>query len=616
MMRGLRVMGALATVTAVLAFGFNPGIATAQQSGPIRLAPLPPPTQRSPDTVVQETPFQPGGVVVEGLDSLSDDALGILGDESGGLGNDMWSGSRRADALRLLRDLPESYPMRAAYVLAYRVLATAAKPPAANRDGQGMLDLRIQKLAAIGATDGALRLVKAVNARAVPDNLAAPAVRAHFRNGDFGSGCAVVRGFEGGYTDAFWQQALIVCQVSEGKPGQAAFGLDLLREQGMTVSPAFTAAALSATEGDAIKIDQPESAASPDEMTLAIWLAAKAEVPVWLVETLDPGLLPGLVNNSGMDPDLRLAAAHRALRYGVLEGRDVAAIYRSLDVSTDDIDSALSSPDGVDEDRLLAYLYLAAEARADAIGRSEALLEAWNRSREAGGFDVVALTTGGLLGDVPITPDFGWLAGDATRAALGAGDNTRALDWYRLVLRQAPIVPDLASAAAALWPQMRAIGHPKPGTFALTAGTGVTAALTGRPVAAVAPRGPVPWNAARLERWIDLARSNPDSGDVAAVLVLIAALGDPVDDTQWRLVTLGEAQPVMMPDVAVLAGLSRASEAGRRAETALYALFALGQSGDAPHASVVGAVAMALNRVGINDVARALVRDAIVAEAP
>ena len=84
MMRGLRVMGALATVTAVLAFGFNPGIATAQQSGPIRLAPLPPPTQRSPDTVVQETPFQPGGVVVEGLDSLSDDALGILGDESGG----------------------------------------------------------------------------------------------------------------------------------------------------------------------------------------------------------------------------------------------------------------------------------------------------------------------------------------------------------------------------------------------------------------------------------------------------------------------------------------------------------------------------------------------------
>jgi len=607
---------ALAAVTAVLAFGASAEFVMAQQGGPIRLAPLPPPTQGTPYTNRQDARPQPGAVVVEGLDSLSEDALGILSDESGGLGNDMWAGSRRIDVMRLLRDLPESYSMRAAYILAYRVLATAAKPPVGTSDGPGMLDLRIRKLAAIGATDGALRLVNAVNARTVSDNLAAPAVRAHFRNGDFASACAVVRGFQGGYTEVFWQQALIVCQVFAGKPEQAAFGLDLLREQGMTVSPAFSAAALSASAGSAIEIGAPDSTASPDEMTFAIWLAAKAEIPVWLVETLEPGLLPALVNTPEMDPELRLAAAHRALRHGVLEGPELAGIYAKLDASAEDIAGALDAPEGVNDDRLLAYFYLAAAARIDAIGRSEALLEAWNRSREAGGFDVVALTTIALLRDVPITPDFGWLAGDATRAALAAGDNRQALDWYRLVLRQAPIVPDLARAAAALWPQVRSIGHPEPESFALTAGTGVTAAVTGQPVAAVAPRGPVPWNAARLERWIDLARSDPNSGDIGAVLMLIAALGDPVDDAQWRLVSLGDAQPVIMPDAASLAGLSRASEAGRRAETALYALFALGQSGDGPHASVVGAVAQALSKVGVNDVARALVRDAIVAEAP
>ena len=605
---------ALAAVTAVLAFGASAEFVMAQQGGPIRLAPLPPPTQGTPDTNRQDARPQPGAVVVEGLDSLSEDALGILGDESGGLDNDMWAGSRRIDVMRLLRDLPESYSMRAAYILAYRVLATAAKPPVGTSDGPGMLDLRIRKLAAIGATDGALRLVNAVNARTVSYNLAAPAVRAHFRNGDFASACAVVRGFQGAYTEVFWQQALIVCQVFAGMPEQAAFGLDLLREQGMTVSPAFSAAALSASAGSAIGIGPPESTASPDEMTFAIWLTAKAEIPVWLVETLEPGLLPALVNTPEMDPELRLAAAHRALRHGVLEGPELAGIYGKLDASAEDIAGALDAPEGVNDDRLLAYFYLAAAARTDAIGRSEALLEAWNRSREAGGFDVVALTTIALLRDVPITPDFGWLAGDATRAALAAGDNRQALDWYRLVLRQAPIVPDLARAAAALWPQMRSSGHSEPGSFALTAETGVAAAVTGQPVAA--PRGPVPWNAARLERWIDLARSDPNSGDIGAVLMLIAALGDPVDDAQWRLVSLGDAQPVIMPDAAILAGLSRASEAGRRAETALYALFALGQSGDVPHASVVRAVAQALSKVGVNDVARALVRDAIVAEAP
>ena len=615
MMRGLFMTVALAAMTVLLAFGFNVDSVIAQQGGPIRLLPLLPLTQDAPDVNEQVTPPKADAVIVKGLDSLSEDSLGILGDESGGLGNDMWSGSRRADILRLLRDLPESYSMRAAHSLAYRVLATAAKAPAGNSDGPDMLELRIGKLVAIGATDAALRLVNAVNARAVSDNLAVAMVRAYFRKGDFEAGCAVVRGFEGGYTKVFWQQALIVCQVSEDERDQAAFGLDLLREQGITVSPAFAAAALSASEGSAIDIGLPEFASPPDEMTFAIWLASKVDLPFWLVETLDPGLLPAVVNTPEMDSGLRLAAAHRALRHGVLNGSDMAGVYNKLGASAQDIVNALSTPEGINEDRLLAYLYLAAAARTDMIGRSEALLETWSRSREVGGFDVVALTTIALLRDVPITPDYGWLAGDAARAALEAGDNRQALDWYRLLLRQAAVVPDLAHAAAALWPQMRAIGNPEQGSFEFTKETVVTAAVTKETVAAVAPRDPVPWSVARLERWIDLAQIDRTSVDIGAVLLLIRALGDPIDGVQWRPVILGEAQPVIMPDASVLAGLSRASEAGRRAETALYALFALGQSGDVPYASVVGEVAMALSKVGINDVARALVREAIAAEA-
>ncbi|MDE0780430.1 MAG: hypothetical protein OSB67_06710 [Alphaproteobacteria bacterium] len=611
---GLIVVMAIAIT---LDAGIQPVVA--QQGGPIRLAPLPATTQRTPDVSVPETREerpQPSRVMVEGIGSLTEDALGLLGDGSGGLGRDMWSGSRRVDVLRLLRDLPESYPTRAAYSLATRVLLTAATPPVASRKGEGMLGLRVEKLVAIGATESALRLVSAVSAREVPKNLTDHVVRAHFRNGNFMSGCAVARGFDGDYTDIFWQQALIVCQVSEGNTQQAAFGLDLLREQGLTVSPAFAAAALDISQDGAIRIGLPETVASPDSMTFALWLAGKAEMSDWLVEALDPGLLPALFGDPNVDPDLRLMSAHRALRHGVLDAADVVRIYRELKVPDGDINKALIAFEDVSKDRLLAYLYLAAEAHTGGISRSEALLEAWNRSRESGGFDVVALTTSALLDDVPVTPDFAWLAGDATKAALAAGDKDRALAWYRLVLRQASIVPELANAAVLLWPQMRAIGHVKRGAFALIAGTGVTAAVTGQQVTALAPRGPVPWNAKRFERWIDLARNDPSSADVGAVLTLITALGDPVDDAQWGLVPFRQAQPAMMPDASVLAGLTRASESGRKAETALYALYVLGQSGEAPHASLLGAVAEALNKVGINDVAHALVREAIVVEAP
>lgn len=605
-----------AALALVLALTTAP--AFAQQGGPIRLAPLAPPSDRETgsDTSSTSDPrAQPGGVVVEGLGTLSEDALGLLGDESGGLGNDMWQGSAQADVLRLLRNLPETYPYRAGYALARRVLATAARPPSGGREGAGILAPRVSKLAAIGAGEDALRLATAAGGVSVPEHLAEPVVRAHFSRGALEAGCAQVRGYGGGYASAFWQQALIVCQVAQGDPGQAALGLDLMREQGILVDPLFADGALQASGGGGVRITVAENRETPDFMTLALWLAAKADIPEAMVDLLDPGMLPALLGEAKMDPEMRLAVAHRALRAGVISGPEAVTVYQSLAVDDAAVAAALVSPDDVSGDRLLAYLYLAAAGRTDAIGRSEALWEAWSRARAAGSFDVIAQTTSPLLEAVPVTPDFGWLSGTATEVALTAGDNARALDWYRLVLRQAPIVPDLARAAAALWPPMRAIGRAAPGSFDLTASTGLTSPISGRPLAAAPSRGQVPWNAARLERWIDLAGADPEAGDLATVLAVLAALGDNVVDDQWRLVSLGGGGDAAMPDAAVIAGLSRASAAGRKAETVLYALYALGQSGERPHASVIDAVVRALEQVGANDSARAIAREAIVAEA-
>jgi hypothetical protein len=591
-----------------------PQVALAQQGGPIRLTPLPPASERpvEPGTTTETRP-RPGQIVVEGLGNLGEDALGILGDESGSLGSNMWDGSRRVDATRLLENLPVSYPLREAYVLAGRVLATAARPPRATADGQGLLAPRIEKLASIGASQDALRLVNAVNAGQVPDHLAAAAVRAHFSTGNLSAGCSRTRDYTGGYGTVFWQQTLIICQVAEGDPGQAALGLDLLREQGMQVDPAFADAALGAASGGVVQVDASDTAGPVDLMTFALWRAAKAELPEALAQTISPGLLPALANDGEVDPELRLAAAHRGLRLGVLLVRDVTALYGDLQASEADMAAALTAPDTVSENRLLAYLCLAAADRADAIARSEALWEAWTRAREIGGFDVVALTTAGLLSDIPVTPDFGWLSGVATQTMLLAGEDQRARDWYRLVARQAPIVPELSRFEATLWPPMRAIGRAAPGGFALTAGTGAAAAA-GQAFEPTPPRGPVPWSAARLDRWIDLAGAEDDPVPAGTVLAMLSALGDDIDAAQWRRVPLDTEELVVMPDMAVLDGLARAADDGRRAETVLYALHALGRAGDAPHDSVMAAVVRALGQVGLSDVASAIAREVMMGD--
>jgi len=617
-------------IAVLAAVAVTPALAQ-QGGGPIRLSPLAPvtgtPEQPAPQSEGQTRGnIPPGGIRVQGLDAVRDDSLGIISDEAGGLGADIWSGTRRADAVRLLRSLPDAYPYRAAHDLARRLLSTAARAPAATSEGaggaeEGLLGPRIDRLAAMGDGADAVQLARATGGTAVPDRIAAPAVRGYFAQGDIVSGCGVADGYRGGYGDAFWQQVLIVCQVAAGNSDQAALGLDLMREQGISADPLFARLALTLSGGGKIKLE-PDEEHTPDALTLALLMASGTKLPDWLVADAPPGQLPAILSVKDLDPDVRLQAAHRALRHGVLDAAQVQDIYAGLGAGEGDIAAALVDPAKTGPDRLLAYLYLAAEAQAEPIPRSEALTEAWSRAREIGLFDVAALVTADLLETIPVTPDYGWLSATAAEVALVAGRKDNALEWYRLVTRQAPIVPGLAEATVTLWPAMRTVGRAEPGAIALTAGTGVAAAVSGRPTVAAPPRGPVPWSAARLERWIEQTRVDQTGGealdapDQAKVLAMLTGLDDPVDDNQWRLLPEGTPQTVVMPPPGILEGLARAGAAGLRGEAALYALHALGASTEPPHGSVAGAVVAALDAAGLHADAEAIAREVVAGEIP
>ena len=594
----------------VLAAALAAPPAGAQQSGPIRLAPLPPVNGGTGGDASETEPedVRPGGIRVQGLESVGEDSLGTIGDEGGGLGRDMWAGTQRVDAVRLLSAMPDSYPLRAGYDLARRLLSTAARAPAAVREGQGMLAPRIDRLAAVGAGEQAVALARSAQGAEVPDHLAGAVVRAHFAEGAIGPGCQAADGYGGDYQSVFWQQVLIVCQVASGDAGQVGLGLDLLRDQGIAVDPVFADAALAASAGGEIALERREDGVAPDILTLALLVASGAALPGWLADDLRPGLLPALLEAANASAELKLRAAHRALRLGVVDGFRVAEVYHGLDAADDAITAALTAPDSVDPDRLLAYLYLAADRQAEPIPRSEVLARAWREARNIEAFGIAALTTAELLSDVPVTPDFGWLAADAVQVSLLAGRNEQAMQWYRLVRRQAPIVPELASAGVELWPAMRTIGREAGSGFSLHDGTSAVATL---PRSGTPARGPVPWSAARLERWIELTSAADPVPDHAVVLVMLASLGDSVDDAQWRLLPTGEAAVYTMPGAGALAGARRAAKAGRKAETALYVLRALGQSGRAPHPSVIGTAVAALAQAGLDADARAIARETV-----
>jgi hypothetical protein len=476
----------------------------------------------------------------------------------------------------------------------------------------------------------------------VPDHLAWSIVSANFLRGDLAAGCDVLDGYETGYVEPFWQKALIVCQIVAGKSAEASLGLDLLREERGDTDGVFQNIAYTTAVGAQVAPEQLVVPGATDILTFAILTVAKAELPDWMLASNDLALVRAMLVSPQVAQTRKLALAHRALRRGLVGAGDVVAVYDGLGASDEAIAAALFEPESVDRDIWLAYLYLAARNQSVAISRSEALWEAWTLAQAAELDDIVMTTTAALLADVPVTPDFGWLAAAATRAALLAGEDDLAIEWYQLVVRQARSVPDMARATALMWPEMRVIGRNLPDapeaepiappTQSTVPLTGVPASITTPVIGATVrmpasgmlgqlvtqtPRAPVPWSPTRLTRWIDLAGNNDGLADIGTALYLLQILGDPVSEEHWRSVPVNTDDTTedggTTPSAAALAGLARAAMARRRAEVTLYAMIVLGQAGETPHAGVVANVVRGLQSVGLEADAQAIARAALVA---
>lgn len=586
--------------------------------------------------------------MVRGLDAVTEDAVGVLDASNGGLGDDMWAGTDLNTAVRLLTTLPSRYPVGEARDLTRRLLLSSATPPdgggpVADSGTSRLLAARVAGLVAIGAPGDAIELARAANSRQVPDHLAQSIVSANFLRSDLATGCDVLDQYKGGYVEPFWQKALILCQIVGGKGAEASLGLDLLREERGDTDGVFQNIAYATAVGAQLATQQLETPGTADILTFAMLTVAKAALPDWMLASNDPALVRAMLASPQVEPARKLALAHRALRRGLVDAGDVVAVYDGLGANEEAIAAALLDPDSVDHDVWLAYLYLAARNQSVAIARSEALWEAWTLAEAAEVDDIVLATTAALLGDVPATSSFGWLAAAATRAALIAGEDDLAIEWYQLVVRQARSVADMARATALMWPEMRIIGRnlsaapqgEPVGTEAQTAAspTGLPTRIaapttdpTGRIpatgtraqlVVTQPPRAPVPWSPTRLARWIDLAGNNAGTADIGMALYLLQILGDPVSEENWRSAPVNAEDSTQagapIPSAAALAGLARAAIAKRRAEVALYAMIVLGQAGETPHAGVVANVVRSLQSVGLETDAQAIARAALVA---
>jgi hypothetical protein len=547
-------------------------------------------TQPVPAGSISTSPSH--GVEVGTLDEVTPDYGGPLEEGAGGFPIDMWKGTDRALVERLLPQLAVPKGSPAMRDLARRLLLSNAEAPAGRSGGVSLFAVRAERLAALGDSTDAAKLLALQPAHGVDPAAARLHIGSLLLAGDVDGACkAVDETRKAASADPDWQKAQVFCQLQAGQGDQAALGLDVLREENLK-DPAFFALADALGGNKSAKLD---SLPAPSALDLAMLSAAKLPLPKDAAGAADPAVQAAIARDAGVDPATRLAAAEQAAAAGSLPVDELKKAYAAVSYSPGDLGNAVEVASHDPGPGGRALLFQATGAQREDGARARILQAALGRARQQGGYLLAVQVNLAYLLPLTPAPDLAWLAEDAGRALYAAGHYEQAGAWLEVARAEAAKDPQGAAAAAAL------------AVYARIAGMGK----------------PLDWDPATVQKWRDSqARGGPGADAIARLVAVFEGLGEPIG-ASWSMI--GQRDPAnagarangpnaAAPDPALWFNLGDAAHGHRIGETVLLALYALGEGGPARANPILLSRAIdSLRQIGLDAEARAIATEAAVA---
>jgi hypothetical protein len=525
------------------------------QSG-IGSAPLPPLSPPSPDgQPPQPTTPEAQPAAIGGAPAQDGEAPGLLDDSNAGLGANLWQGSSGAQLISLIPKLPAPQTQPSLRDLQLRLLLTKAPGPSAVSGIDPLVPLRAERLHAMGFSTEALMLTRSA-AEAGPAS-AQGAFEKALEAQDSGAACAKVDEVAANQQilDLYWRKAFLYCQIQRGQTEQASLGLDLIREtpdKDAATKDFITLAAMLLGES---KVRRPKLAGQPDPLISA--MMAQAGLPAASAQSAEAPKPTGLAGtaadarNPALPLEQRIEAGELAFAGGLVSVDELVQLYRQAKFAGD----PLAMPDSP---LMRAQLYQAADQAFDPVRRAQYVERALLNARARGTYFVQGALYRPIADKITPAPSLAWFAPEAARLMFWSGNVERGGFWLNLAQGAAAANPDVARAVPAL--------------EILAQMAGLTGSYDADPVLAWQQSGGNPAIGERL-RGIEAGLGLP--GGIAPV-------------------ASGEA-----------AAIGSAAQAGRRGETVLLALVALGGRGLANADSATLAQALGgLRAVGLEEEAR------------
>ena len=406
------------------------------------------------NTQTETFPTDPDAVQTVTLQAVDAESVGTLGRESGGLGVDMWNGTSRETAARLMTDMPATPATHAARDLARRLLLSIAAVPNDHKE-ISLLETRAAKLINMGELDAAIDLVRAAPQGTRSSMLAQAEVNALMITGKLDDACAAIDGYGNSFDDLFWLKAAVMCALHANDRTSASFSTDLVREMEGETDKTFFGLVAAIRNGSSPAAD---ILANLRPLDIALLEIAKQGIPTSQLATDNATAILGIVNASATTPDVRLEAARKAEKTGLIETEQLREIFGSAPFDDTAISNALDdAPDGVPA-RQYAKLYQAASRNDVPAARAETLASLYETALLGGDFGLAARLTSELLSDIPVNGDFSWFALDALKASIAADNMERASGWLQVAKNSANAGNDIESRLILLYPVLALAG--------------------------------------------------------------------------------------------------------------------------------------------------------------
>lgn len=543
------------------------------------------------------------GVAMGSLGQLDEASAGLLDETTGGLGTAMWSGTGRSLVERILGQVPG--PTHSSFMsdLARRFLLTAARAPQGTNSGVSLLALRLERLNAAGRSDEIVQLMARVGGARPSPVAAAEFAKAGLGAGASALACNMLSALPVGGDPsvdaraAFATKLSIYCQILGGRTGAANLTAELAREQGLD-DPYFLSLAAAATDGLDLDAPVPVGLSALDFRMLQL---AERDLPDGVVSNLDPGLLASVAGDGSFDPEVRVAAAERAAALGLISGDEMAAAYLSVPYTREDVDGVRIGREPASPFRRRALFHQAVLDERVPAGRADLLAALF--LREAGGpsYRATLIAHKGALATVPPSGVLSAFAPLAVRAFVALGDRVRAGMWLSTLEGQSGRAREVRELRALL----RLID---PSSFVALPGVSPGPPSDGSP-----PQGEPAIPAVVQDALDDLAVGGRVRDFAALEIVLMEGLGLEMPQAVWdALLAVGDLPGGVVPPLAMMRQLKRASEDGRVGETVLLALGTLNEAGPTgTHPQSLGEIVAALKRVGLDRDARRLSVEAL-----